>query len=384
MIGIDMTFIRKNEISKGYFSEGVSIYCEQILKGFEKIGTENRFVLLVFKDQEETIRNLFPNYKIRVMDSPLTKKIRKVFGYRLFVGTGHQYIKDHTYAAQTADLECVWFPFAIECTYCPCPVPTVSTIHDLIMYYSGKEKVKRRYRDGVISLSDKIVTISNSVKKEIQDAFGYTKNISVVPNAVEYNEYLPIEEVPEIADKPFILDVNAFTERKNALTLLKAFDLLKDNIKEDLVLCGGYSDKDYYEDLQNYIKSNNLQDRVHVFYAIEEKKKNYLFSKASLFVMPSLAEGFGRSPIEAAMREIPVICTDIPVLREVTLGDAIYYHPPKDENQLANAICFALENSKSNEELEAISVKLQNHYSTEQCAEQYMTVFNQVLAGDNA
>ena len=73
MIGIDMTFIRKTEINKGFFSEGISIYCEQILRGIEKVGQVNLFVLLVFKDQEKTIKHLFPNYVIRVIDSLFVK-----------------------------------------------------------------------------------------------------------------------------------------------------------------------------------------------------------------------------------------------------------------------------------------------------------------------
>ena len=382
MIGIDMTFIRKNEINKGFFSEGISIYCEQILRGFEKIGKSKQFVLLVFKDQEETIRQIFPDYSIRVIESSFVQFARKIFGKNILVDTEHRYLKKNAFAEQVMDLDAIWFPFAIDKTFCKCSVPTICTIHDLILYQNGNKKVKQAYRNGLIKYSNRIVTISNSVKTEISKTFNYTKAIDVVPNAVDYVYSSQTRIVKEIEGHAFILDVNAFTERKNTLTLLKAYKIVEKSINENLVLCGGYKDDYYYDEIQEFIRNNNLGKRVYVYFNLDEAAKNYLFSTARLFVMPSVAEGFGRTPIEAAMRKIPVVCSDIPVLREVMLGKAIYYKPPKDENELANAILTALETHRTDGELEKISKDLQKYYSTEKCAKKYTEIFEQICAGE--
>ena len=377
MIGIDMTFIRKTEINKGFFSEGISIYCEQILRGIEKVGQVNLFVLLVFKDQEKTIKHLFPNYVIRVIDSLFIKFIRNILGDNRFTDTEHKYLKRHLFAEATSDLDCVWFPYAIDKTFCKCMVPTISTIHDLILYQNGTEKEKKRYKEGVINCSDRIVAISKDVKKELEQVFFYKKVIDIVPNAVEHKENAQLQEIKEIANRSFILDVNAFTKRKNTLTLLRAYKLLQKYIEEDLVLCGGYKEEHYYDEIQQYILTNSLENNVHIFFNVNEKEKIYLFSKAKLFVMPSLMEGFGRTPIEAGMWKVPIVCSDIPVLREVTLGNAFYYSPADDERALANTIQATLKHSKNAKELEQISIQLQKYYSIETCAMQYITIFKQ-------
>ena len=383
IVGIDMTFIKKNDINKGFFSEGISIYCEQILKGFEKIGETKRFVLLVFKDQEETIRHIFPNYSIRVIDSSFFIRLaRKIIGKNILIDTEHRYLKKSTFAKQVIDLDGIWFPFAIDTTFCKCSIPTVCTIHDLILYHNGKKKVKQAYTEGLIKCSNQIVAISNSVREEIIETFNYNKYINVVPNAVDYEYSNQIQIVEEIKGCPFILDVNAFTERKNTLTLLKAYKMIEKSITESLVLCGGYKDDYYYDEIQEFIRKNNLEKRVYVYFNLDEAAKNYLFSTARLFVMPSVAEGFGRTPIEAAMRKIPVVCSDIPVLREVMLGKALYYKPPKDENELANAILTALKNHRTDGELEKISKDLQKYYSTEKCDKKYTEIFDQICTGE--
>ena len=52
-----------------------------------------------------------------------------------------------------------------------------------------------------------------------------------------------------------------------------------------------------------------------------------LFSGAKVFVFPSFAEGFGLPPLEAMASGVPVVCSDIPVFREV-YGDAVFYVDP--------------------------------------------------------
>ena len=54
---------------------------------------------------------------------------------------------------------------------------------------------------------------------------------------------------------------------------------------------------------------------------------HYLYTHSDLFVSPSLIEGFGNTPIEAAMLKIPVLVSDIPVLKEVTCGKIPTFDP---------------------------------------------------------
>ncbi len=377
MIGIDLTYISKKEAKDGFFSEGVSIYCEEILREFVKEGKSRLFVLLVFEDQEKTIRNLFPEYSIRVIHSFLVSGIRKIIGNEIGITTCHRYMKKIVFPKQVADLDCIWFPFACQNTFVKCNVPVVSTVHDLIMYHNGDWKVKWKYKNEVIKLSDRIVTISKVVKDDIVKTFDYLKAIDIIANPVALNVDSDIEVVDEVASpQTFILDINAFAKRKNTMTLLKAYKIIKDDVAEDLVLCGGYKEDDYCQEIQKYIIENGLSERVHVYLGIEVEKRNYLFKNASLFVMPSSEEGFGRTPVEAAMFGIPVICSDIPVLKEVMLGGcATFFSPIDDEKELAEVMLQKLKKQKNAEKLAEIAYKLNLYYSPEKCAREYIKIF---------
>ena len=61
------------------------------------------------------------------------------------------------------------------------------------------------------------------------------------------------------------------------------------------------------EVLQAYLQENDLRQRVHLHFAVPQAQRNWLLGNASLFVSPSRKEGFGRTPVEAAICQIPVI-----------------------------------------------------------------------------
>ena len=62
-----------------------------------------------------------------------------------------------------------------------------------------------------------------------------------------------------------------------------------------------------------------------------------LFGGAKAFVFPSFAEGFGLPPLEAMASGVPVVCSDIPVFREV-YGDAVLYVDPNRPESIAAAL----------------------------------------------
>ena len=69
-----------------------------------------------------------------------------------------------------------------------------------------------------------------------------------------------------------------------------------------------------------------------------------LYRLASVFVIPSLYEGFGLSPLEALASETPVVASNVSSLPEV-LGNAAILVNPYDANAIADGIVTALEDS---------------------------------------
>src|SRR5207245_1810440 len=70
-----------------------------------------------------------------------------------------------------------------------------------------------------------------------------------------------------------------------------------------------------------------LTDRVHFLGHVPEDELAALYANATLFVFPSLAEGFGFPVLEAMAHGTPVVCSDIPVLRELAGDAALYFNP---------------------------------------------------------
>ena len=87
---------------------------------------------------------------------------------------------------------------------------------------------------------------------------------------------------------------------------------------------------------------------------------SYLYRNASVFVSPSRMEGFGLTPVEAAINGTPVICSNIDTLKETTLGLTDYFNPD-DSDRLSELIMKYVSTSKL--DYKSISERLSNEYS---------------------
>lgn len=173
----------------------------------------------------------------------------------------------------------------------------------------------------------------------------------------------------------YILNVNSFSKFKNPITLLKAFLLISNQYKGKLVLVGRTTK--YWNDvLVPFIKENGLEERVVHLQDIDDTELRYVYEHADLFVTPSLHEGFGFTPVEAAIYGSPVVSSRCESLPEATMGMVNYYEPANDEHALMKAMVEVLKNPPSEEKREAISKAFSDRYSTENHARNIMNFFS--------
>jgi glycosyltransferase involved in cell wall biosynthesis len=150
---------------------------------------------------------------------------------------------------------------------------------------------------------------------------------------------LPDPKLVKIATAggPIFLVVGTIEPRKNLTYLLDAFAMTwAETPQARLVIVG-----------HNIVRSEDLIKRIYghpkygtgLFWLRDagDNDLEYLYQRANALVFPSLAEGFGLPIVEAMQRGLPVICSDIPVFREIADGCATFIDP-FDPTELADAV----------------------------------------------
>ena len=197
--------------------------------------------------------------------------------------------------------------------------------------------------------ADCIITVSEFSKKLLQLYYPLTKSIFVVPPPI-VSEIQQKERLSPISKH--ILFVGSAHPRKNLIFFLESIAQLKElDLKVSVVcrLTGGA----YYDSFSYLIKKLGL-DNVTIYENISTQELNELYASASCFCFPTFAEGFGMPPVEAQMRGVPVIASDIPVCHEV-LGDSCLYFNPLSANDIADKIRIIVDDK--NKEIRAALIE---------------------------
>lgn len=228
-----------------------------------------------------------------------------------------------------------------------------TVIHDLTyLYFPELVEEKnlahlRRVVPRSIREADFIITVSESVKAELVREFSLDPGSCIVTSIPPEPVYFTpnnneIHAKYELKTKKYIFFIGNLEPRKSLSTLVEAYRLLPQPIKDEysLVLAGGkgWKSEKSQRSIDDAIAAK--ENVIHVGY-IDQADSPAFFQNASLFVMPSIYEGFGMPILEAMAGNTPVVASDIPVLRE-TGGNAALYAKPSDASDFRNKILLAL------------------------------------------
>lgn len=239
----------------------------------------------------------------------------------------------------------------------------ITTIHDMTyeLYPETMDKKNlKRIKSDIhysVNRADKIITVSESSKNDIMKFLSVDEaKIEVVYNGVEYDKFNKSYSEDEKSKirvkytlpKDYILYMGTLEPRKNIESIIEAFSLFKkentvsnQNIK--LVIAGkkGW----LFENIFNLVNKLSLKDDVIFTDYIDENDKSIIYNMASLFVFPSLYEGFGIPVLEAMASSVPVITSNVSSLPEVA-GDAAILVEPKDIKSIAKYMSKVLADKK--------------------------------------
>src|SRR5690606_26198103 len=225
----------------------------------------------------------------------------------------------------------------------------VTVMHDLLyrhypQYFSARKRawLNLIHRD-TLRRAQRVVAISEFVREDILRVYGerWADKVVSIPNPVSWDRLKAGATGPELtgADRRIVLSVAAQWPHKNVETLLRAWSLLRSQGltggaalvmvgQRPSGLIGAVVSADHVADSDDVIFTGHVSD--------EELAGWY--AAASLFVFPSLFEGFGIPPVEALGLGLPVLTSARTSIPEVTLGAADLIEDPLDPSTWASRI----------------------------------------------
>ncbi|MDE3180206.1 MAG: glycosyltransferase family 4 protein [Acidobacteriota bacterium] len=172
-----------------------------------------------------------------------------------------------------------------------------------------------------------------------------------------------------------VLVVGVIQTRKNTLGALKALERLPENYKMALVGGDGYG----CEPVHDYIRKNNLGERVIVPGYVDPPTMDRLYRSASVLFFPSLEEGFGLPVLEAMAHGLPAVVSHTSCLPEVG-GEAALYTDPLDPADMAEKVRMATENLQLRNQMIQKGIKRASEFTWQRVAEATLAVYNELLA----
>ena len=188
---------------------------------------------------------------------------------------------------------------------------------------------------------DKLIVDSNFSKDEIVDLLKIDqKKVNVIYLGVDkkYTDNSKNEDyIKDFVYENYMLSVLSCVKYHNIINLLKAFKLFKKENKTKLrfLLVLQILDKNYYFEIEEYIKLNFFEEEVIIFNSLDNKYLINLYRKAKFYIFSSYSEVFGFTSLEAMSQNCPVIISKRSSLPEINSNAALYFNPD-DEVEIKN------------------------------------------------
>ena len=357
-IGIDVRCLSEGKRT------GVEEYTLALLQELFRTDRENEYILF-FNAWKETALDFswatqYPNVTLRVFRFP-NKLLNFCLWYlqfpkldRLLGGTEVFFLPNLNFAAVSQETKLVVTSHDVSFELFP---ETFSWKQRLWHFLVNFRRLAKR--------ADRIIAVSQSTKDDLVSQYRLPADtITVIPSGIGAQFYLfnrndsELMRVKEKYHLPyrFILYLGTFEPRKNIIAIIRAYEALMQLHhpalhKYELVLAGaaGWKSQDVYD----AIAVSPYQEKIRLPGFIEDGDKAVLYNLASVFVYPSLYEGFGFPPLEAMACGVPVITAHSSSLPEVVGAAGIMvdpYQPDELFQALKNVLldptlCHALRQS---------------------------------------
>ncbi len=200
------------------------------------------------------------------------------------------------------------------------------------------------------------------------------KEIMYINNGVEINRYLQSKKIKIIKNIGVVANIS---RRKNVKLVIEALKYLPDNF--NINIAGKVVDNQYYEEVINYIKENNLESKVNILDYV--KNMDEFYEMNDLIVLPSFYEGTSNVVLESFSRKKLILLSNIK--ENIGLIDCKYKElitfNPNSAIELSDKInnlnkLISLEDKIIDKLIQDNYNFVINEYSIEKLQEQYMKI----------
>ena len=236
--------------------------------------------------------------------------------------------------------------------FCRYPVFTIAVVHDLSQYHVPVKYdcfrmfYIKKILPYFVRKAQSIAAISQSTKKDLVDFWHIPEEkISVV-----YNGFKKPREVRTEKRKQILYISRIEHPGKNHLNLMKAFELLPEDLRKEYTLVMPGSGWNGAEKVFEYAEKSPCKENFKFPGFIEMDRLPELYAESSLYIFPSLFEGFGLSLLEAMYAGVPCACSNNSSLGELGSGAAELFDPASPES-IAESMKKILTNADYQHEL---------------------------------
>ncbi len=358
---------------------GLGIYSRTLLGNLAKAAPENEYWLYTTKIKHHAETQVFlehPPFKVQTPDgrnaawwrSIGIKKDLQRDGIQLFHGLSHE------------------IPLGLHRT----GIPSVVTVHDLIFkrYPNQYAFLDRLIYDWKFNYAcrhaDRVVAISESTKTDIVEFYGIDpQRIEVIYQSCDVRFMKPLspEEIAGVVQKyglpqNYLLYVGSIIERKNLLRIVQALELLPPDLRLSLAVVG--KGGAYEKQVRQYIADKKLAPWVHFITPVFAELPA-LYRGASVFLYPSLCEGFGIPVIEALNCGVPVITSNTSSLPEAG-GPGAWLVDPESVEAIAEGVRLLLTDTEARSTRISTGLDYVRRFEANPLARQMLDLYSKILS----
>lgn len=357
---------------------GIGTYIRHLVFALAEIDSENQYILFSGAQRQEVWKGLPENFRVVTTRSPVYS-VRELFSlsWRMF----------------RLDLDLYHSTHYVLPAINPCRI--VVTIHDIIhllypeylpnrlAFFYAQQMIRRSLTRG-----DRILAVSQNTRTDLMEYFRVSgRKIQVVYNGVDdsFREKVPDDELERSLRnlglrRPYLLFVGNPKPHKNLDNVIKAYAqaLQIHDFNAPLVCVGDRGDREFK--IRQRAEQLGIGDRIQLLGHVAQEALPAIYQGASLFLYPTLYEGFGLPVVEAMASGLAVITSDNSSLKEVAEGYAHLVNP-LDVQGIAEAIAHCMADDEHRAALAKLGLRRSKDFRWRRTAEKTLEAYMSVLRG---